>query len=228
MKQPHGLLVDLSILVLGVIGTPLRAHAAEDAPAPEAAIEPSTPSAPLSRWTWDFESAYVFQNIQNPWFLLAGYRGFNNGKNPFDYHLNSYLFGARYDLTDIKGTGPLRGYVQSSMDVIYADILQGPEHYYAGVVGSIRYLFVPGDGTWSPYVELRGGVGATDASHIYDGQQDDLAFTYLIGLGLRYQPNPRWRFSVGIVDQHMSDFYLTKQNFGFDSAGLIVAVERRQ
>lgn len=220
-------LLKYSIVWLVILGVSVQASAADGPPATDAAAAPSANGAPARRWTYDFESSYVFWNIQNPFWLLAGQIGANNRKNPWKYHLNSYQFGGRYDLTNVAGWGFLRGYWQSSVGVIGADILQGPEHYYAGVIGGLRYLFVPGDGTWSPYIEFREGVGATDASHVFYGQQDDISFMYLFGLGVRYQPDPKWRVSVGIVDQHMSDAYLTKDNYGFDSVGFNVTVEWR-
>jgi Lipid A 3-O-deacylase (PagL) len=207
------------IAFLATVTASARTHAAGDAPS---SAEPST------RWSLDFESSYTFFNARNPWFLLAGQSGSINRPNLFDYHLNSYIFGARYDLTRLGGWGFLRGYLQSSFGALYSDILQGPEHYYVGIVGGFRYIFVPGDGTWSPYVELRGGGGATDASYVFYGQQRDLAFTYLMGVGLRYQPNTRWRFSLGILDQHLSDLYLKRPDYGFDSAGFIASVEWRR
>lgn len=213
--------------LVGLLITAPQTYAADDPPSPAAASGSPTQSVTPSRWSLDFESSYVYDDVENPWFSMLGYHGEDNAKNPFDYHLNSYIMGARYDLTRIHGWGFLRGYWQGSVGGIYSDILQGPEHYYAGVVGSLRYLFVPGDGTWAPYIEFRGGVGGTDASRVYYGQQDQVAFTYLMGLGLRYQPNPQWRFSLGIVDQHMSDMYLTNPNYGFDSAGFITSIEWR-
>lgn len=217
------------IVALAITGVAPQAHAADDPPATDAVTASSTHSTPTSRWTYDFESSYAFWNIQNPFWLLAGQRGqANDPKNPWNYHLNSYLFGGRYDLTNVGGWGFLRGYWQTSVGLIAADILQGPEHYYAGVIGGLRYLFVPGEGTWLPYVEFREGVGATDASHRYFGQQADISFMYLFGAGVCYQVDPRWRVSLGIVDQHMSDGYLTKVNYGFDSAGFNVTVEWRR
>ncbi len=215
-----------SIVLLGIAGVSTQTHAADDPLPTESQAASSTQSAP-SRWTLDFESSYVFWTIQNPFWLLAGQRGVNNSKNPWDYHLNSYVFGGRYDLTNIGGWGFLRGYWQGSVGLIGADILHGPEHYYAGLNGGLRYLFVPGDGTWSPYVEFRESVGRTDASHLYYGQQANIATMYLFGFGIRYQPNPRWRVSLGIVDQHMSDAYQTKVNYGFDSVGFIASLEWR-
>jgi Lipid A 3-O-deacylase (PagL) len=218
--------LEYSIVLLGIVGASAQTLAADDPSPTESPAASSTQSAP-SRWTLDFESSYVFWDIQNPFWLLAGQRGVNDMKNPWHYHLNSYLFGGRYDLTNIGGWGFLRGYWQASVGVIGADILQGPEHYYAGLIGGLRYLFVPGDGTWSPYVEFREGAGRTDASYLFYGQQDDLAFMYLFGFGVRYQPDPQWRVSLGIVDQHMSDAYRTKYDYGFDSVGFIVALEWR-
>jgi Lipid A 3-O-deacylase (PagL) len=213
---------------LAIVIASTQACAADDPSALDAAAGSDTNGGLSSRWSLDFESAYAFYDARNPWFLLVGQNGPINRPNPFDYHLNTYVFGARYDLTKVGGWSFLRGYWQSSFGATYSDILQGPEHYYAGIVGGLRYIFVPGDGTWSPYVELRGGVGATDASHVFYGQQADLAFTYLMGLGLRYQPNSRWRFSLGILDQHLSDLYLKRPDYGFDSAGFIVSVEWRR
>jgi hypothetical protein len=219
--------LEFLIVLLGIVGFSVQTRAADDPSPTVAAGASSTQSAPSNRWTLDLEASHVFDNIQNPWFLLAGIRGAANHKNPFDYHLNSFVFGVRYDLTNIRGWGFLRGYLQDSVGVIYSDITQGPETYYAGLIGGLRYIFVPGDGTWSPYVEFREGVGATDASHLFYGQQDDISFMYLFGFGVRYQPDPQWRVSLGIVDQHMSDAYLTRVNYGFDSVGFIAAVEWR-
>jgi hypothetical protein len=215
-----------AVLLLGALAVSVSTLAADSPPQTDSSASP-TQSPSSNRWTLDFESSYVFWNIQNPFWLLAGQRGVNNMKNPWDYHLNSYLFGGRYDLTNVGGWGFLRGYWQTSIGVIGADILQGPEHYYAGVIGGLRYLFVPGDGTWAPYIEFREAVGATDASHLFYGQQDDISFMYLFGTGVRYQPDPKWRVALGIVDQHMSDAYLTKANYGFDSVGFNVTVEWR-
>ena len=227
MKQSISRHLKFLIVLQVLLGVSLQARAADNPSLTDAAPASAMQTKPPSRWTYDFESSYVFWNIQNPFWLLAGQRGVDNMKNPWYYHVNSYVFGGRYDLTNIGGWGFLRGYWQSSVGVIGADILQGPEHYYAGLIGGLRYLFVPGDGTWSPYVEFREGVGATDASHLFYGQQNDISFMYLFALGARYQPDPKWRVSLGIVDQHMSDAYLTKDNYGFDSVGFHVTVEWR-
>ena len=212
---------------LGLAGVWAQATAADDPSATRVTFTTGPQSVPTSRWTYDFETAYVFWTIQNPFWLLAAQRGVYNTKNPWHYELDSYLFGGRYDLSRVGGWGFLRGYWQASVGVIGSDIVRGPEHYYAGVLGGLRYLFVPGDGTWAPYVEFREAAGATDASHVPFGQQDDISFMYLFGIGVRYQRSPKWRVSLGIVDQHMSDAYLTKDNFGFDSVGVNLMVELR-
>jgi Lipid A 3-O-deacylase (PagL) len=227
LKKPISRLLKILTFLPGILGLFWLGRAEANPESTDAAAAISTQSAAASRWTYDYEGSYVFWNIQNPFWLLAGQRGVNNTKNPWSYHLNSYVFGGRYDLTNIRGWGFLRGYWQTSVGVIGADILQGPEHYYVGLLGGLRYVFVPGDGTWAPYVEFREAVGATDASHRIFGQQDDISFMYLFSFGLRYQPDPQWRVALGIVDQHMSDAYLTKDNFGFDSVGFIVTVEWR-
>ncbi|HTV79745.1 MAG TPA: acyloxyacyl hydrolase [Steroidobacteraceae bacterium] len=225
MKRPGLRLLESSIVLLAMVGISQGAGATD---APISTDAPPLPAAQSpSRWSYDFETAYVFVDIQNPFWLLAGQRGLNNMKNPWHYRLDSYVFGGRYDLSKVGGWGFLRGQWQTSVGLVGADILHGPEHYYAGLVGGLRYIFVPGDGTWAPYIEFREAVGKTDASRVFYGQQDDTSFMYLFGFGMRYQPDRTWRISLGIVDQHMSDAYLTKYNYGFDSVGAIVAVEWR-
>ena len=223
--------LELLLIPLWLAGICAQASAADeahnDSPVADAATSPSIHGATAGRWSFDLESSYVFWDIQNPFWLVAGQRGVGNMKNPWHYHLNSYVIGGRYDLANTSGWGFLRGHLQSSVGVIGADILQGPEHYYAGVLGGLRYLFEPGASAWSPYVEFREAVGVTDASHVFYGQQDNISFMYLFGFGVRHEAGSKRRFSMGIVDQHMSDAYLTKYNYGFDSVGFIVSVEWR-
>lgn len=226
LRGLHMRQLPLTCILVGTAALPLIAHPADSSNTATPSSVPTDSSSP-SRWTYDFESSYVFWDIQNPFWLLAGQHGVDNMKNPWHYKVNSYIFGGRYDITEVGGWRFLRGYLQSSIGVIGADIVQGPEHYYAGLIGGLRYVFVPGDGHWTSYVEFREGAGATDASHVFYGQQNNLSFMYLLGVGVRFQPDSKRRISLGIVDQHMSDAYLTKENYGFDSVGFNVTVEWR-
>jgi hypothetical protein len=48
-----------------------------------------------------------------------------------------------------------------------------------------------------------------------------------VGESKLFAHHPGCRVSLGIVDQHMSDAYLTKANYGFDSVGFNVIAEWR-
>lgn len=177
----------------------------------------------LTRWSFAVESAYVFHPVANPFFAAAG----RYNKNPLEYHVASQIAAARYDLTNVQGPGFLRGNLQGSAGLLYSAILQGPETFYAGALFGFRYNFVPRGSPWSPYVEVRGGIGWTDSRGFRFAQQQDLTFTYMFGAGVRYDLNSRCRISLGALDLHLSNAYLTQPNYGFDSMGLNVSTEIR-
>jgi hypothetical protein len=188
-----------------------------------------TPASALEepgRWSLGLETSYLFNTIPNPFFLLAGRRGKENRKNRLDYHLTTQVLGGQYRLSDVGGWRFLRGYWQFEAALIYSQILKGPETYWGGVMVGFRYNFAPRDSRWSPYVELRGGYGLTDASMIRYGQQQDSTFAYLLDTGVGYQAAPRWRVSAGVMEQHLSNFYQTHPNFGFDVMGFNLRVDR--
>ncbi len=172
-------------------------------------------------WSLDIESTYSFTTIPNPFFALAG----QYNKNPLDYQLASQILAARYQLTEDGGPGLLRGNVQASGGLIYSAILRGPETFYAGALFGFRYNFSPRNSAWSPYLEVRGGIGWTDCRGFRYAQQQDLCFTYLLGLGLSRKLSPLLSISAGAIDQHISNAYLTNPNYGFDSVGFTASME---
>lgn len=175
------------------------------------------------RFSLSLESAYLFQPIANPFFAIAG----RYNKNPLDYYLATQIVSVRYRLTDTGGPGPLRGNLGISAGFLGSAIVRGPESFYAGYVMGLRYTFVPRNLALKPYVEVRGGVGWTDSQDFRYAQQQDLTFTYLLGVGVCYDLGPRLSVTLGALDQHISNAYLTRPNYGFDSVGVQFGVTHR-
>ncbi len=207
----------LSLLLLALTPAPGRAGPpATPAPAP-------APPGGGSRWSLGLETSYQFQPVPNPFFKVAGY----SGKNPLNYHLVTQIVSVRYRVTDTAGPGPLRGNLEVSGGPIYSAILHGPESFFAGLAFNVRYTFVPRGWPVQPFLEVGGGPGWTDSRGFRYAQQQDFTFTYLLGAGLRYEVTPRWNVTLGALDQHISNAYLTNPNYGFDTVGVRLGAARR-
>ncbi len=72
-----------------------------------------------------------------------------------------------------------------------------------------------------PYLELRGGLGYTDAQgpnevahgELDVGQGQDFTFTFSMGSGLRYDFNERYSASLEILFKHISNAYLSEPKY---------------
>jgi hypothetical protein len=158
----------------------------------------------------------LFEVIPNPFFLAAG----EYTKNQLEYHLATQILSGRYQLIDPVGPSLLRGSCAVSGSLVYSTIIEGPESYFVGLTVGLAYYFVQPGAKIVPYLEVRGGPGFTDARRFDYAQQQDFTFTYLLGAGLRYDFSPRASFSVGVLDGHLSNAYLTEPNYGFDALGI--------
>ena len=180
--------------------------------------QPATDERPVYRkgtWELSLESAYLFQDIPAPLFLFAG-RVYDN---PYTYQLATQILSVRYQFTDPVGPSLLRGTLEGSAAVVGSAIVRGPESYFVGFALGLRYYFIQPEARLVPYIELRGGPGQVDSQGYRHAQQQDLAFTYLLGLGVRYDAGRHWSYTLSVIDQHLSNGYLATPNFGFDSVG---------
>jgi hypothetical protein len=177
------------------------------------------------RWELSLESTYTFHRTSSPFHSLIAGRMLS--PNPIHYHLATQLLALRYRLTNASGPWFLRGSLESSATVVATTIVRGPENYFAGFALGLRYDFVQPGARLVPFIEMRGGPGATDSRGGYDQQQQDLVFTYLLSGGVRYDFSSRWSVTVGAMDQHFSNAYLAPRNYGFDSLGVTLGVFTR-
>jgi hypothetical protein len=163
-----------------------------------------------------FESIYTFAIVPNPFFAMAGL----NNKSPIDYKLSTQVLSLRYQLTNPSGPSFLRGNWEISGLLIGSAIVEGPESYFIGLGGGLRYYFVQPHARLAPFIEVRGAAGFTDSSGTKYAQQQDFTFCYMLGAGLRYDWNQRLSLTASAVDQHLSNAYITSPNYGFDSVGV--------
>jgi len=138
-----------------------------------------------------------------------------------DYTLVPLNFSLRAQLYDICGPSILRGNTDFSFTGSYTVIEQGPESYYASAMAGVRYNFIQPNWRMVPYLELRGGMGFTDAQQPYEaahhqpeaGQGQDFTFTFTMGAGVRYNFSPTYSLSAGIAFMHISNLYLSEPKY---------------
>jgi Lipid A 3-O-deacylase (PagL) len=172
------------------------------------------------RLDFGLESAYTFLGVANPFFAMAG----SYNKNPIDYKLSTQILSLRYQPADPSGPSFLRGSWEISGLLLGSVILEGPESYFAGLGAGLRYYFVQRHARLAPFVEVRGAAGFTDSRGYHYAQQQDFTFCYMLGAGLRYDLNRRLSLTATVIDQHLSNAYLTRPNYGFDSVGFSLGV----
>jgi hypothetical protein len=177
-----------------------------------------------SRWSFSLESIYAFENIESPWFVAALHP---HKKNPLDYKFVTEILSARYRMTETAGPLFLRGNLEFGIGPIGTAIVNGPESYFVGAAGGFRYNFVQPGARLIPYLELRGGIGRSDAQKVYKSLQSDATLTYLLGGGVRYELGSRWSVAVGAMDQHLSTGFFARQDYGTDALGFNAAIELR-
>lgn len=144
---------------------------------------------------------------------------------PLDYTVAPLILSLRWQLYDVTGPLFLRGNCDLTFSGSYTIIPQGPESRYAAYMMGIRYNFVQPNWRIAPYVEARFGVGFVDAKGpegVKYAQGQDLTFNMNFGAGMRYNFNPRYSVSVGIMYMHISNLYLSEpktNNYGINVFG---------
>ncbi len=138
-----------------------------------------------------------------------------------DYTLVPTTLMLRWQLYDPRGPGLLRGNTEFSFGADYTAIVRGPESIFVGPLIGLRYYFIQPNAKLVPYVDLRGGLGYTDAQgpvevahHQPDiGQGQDFTFTFSMGAGVRYDFSPRYSASVAVSYMHLSNMYLSEPKY---------------
>ncbi|MBF6568070.1 MAG: acyloxyacyl hydrolase [Candidatus Binataceae bacterium] len=167
-----------------------------------------------------FDVSYMPWNVPLLVDPILGY-GFHRSYGTVNYTLIPMSLMLRWQLYDVSGRSFWRGNTELSLGGNYTSIPQGPESYYRAMLVGVRYNFVQPEWKFVPYVDLHGGFGWTNAQQPYEkahhlrevGQGQDFTFTFIFGVGVRYDFNPRYSLSMGLAYMHISNAYLSTPQY---------------
>jgi opacity protein-like surface antigen len=122
-----------------------------------------------------------------------------------------------YMVTDIHGSGFLRGNIELVGEAFGGGIYEETGNYVAG--GSIlgRYNFIPHSSHFSPYMQVGVGGEMMDIGHQYDGH--NFNFNVVAMGGLRYFIKPRVSLNAEFRFQHLSNANTGSRNIGINAIG---------
>ncbi|MFH1067886.1 MAG: acyloxyacyl hydrolase [bacterium] len=144
-----------------------------------------------------------------------------------DYHIAPQILSVHWQLDDVGNEGWLRGNTEWVTSVFYTPVINGPENRMVGGAWGPRYNFVQPGWKLVPYMESRVGFLFTDSTDVYASQGQDFCFTFMVGVGARYDFNAQWSVALTAFYQHISSAGLSepdRPNYGLDAIGPNVSV----
>lgn len=169
-------------------------------------------------WTIELGSGVTWSNVRS-------------GQPNQAYTIIPITLSASYKIDDVSLDnflgGWLRGYTEFFFRGDYDQIVHGPETHMEGALFGPRYNFVQPGWKLIPYAE--GGVGFlfTDSNPQWGGFGQDFEFTFIVGVGAKYQFSDDWFLRAGVEYQHVSNAGLSEPewpNHPVDSLGPKVSV----
>jgi Lipid A 3-O-deacylase (PagL) len=154
-------------------------------------------------------------------------------QSPLDYTLVPIFSSLRWQIDPLGGPGILRGNTDLTATLSLTAIPRGPEKVYGAFDMGVRRNFVPRNWRASPYIEGRAGAGYIDAQASYGvpyAQGHNLAFTFMMGAGVRYNFSPRYSMSAGVEYMHISNGSLSEPkylNYSINVYGPMIGVNMR-
>ena len=171
--------------------------------------EPAVGLFERGRYEFNFSNGVLFSP-----FLATGHRPTIN------YTMTEVQFG--YMLTEVRGTGWLRGNVELAGEGFASRIFDGDGSFIAGGTLWGRYNFVQPACRFVPYGQVGLGMVSTDISHRIVGQPFN--FNIEVGLGTRYLLNEHWAVGLELRYQHISNADSGRHNLGINALGPILGV----
>ena len=181
--------------------------------APARAQTNSTPSAEGFSLDDNFKSgSWEFSLGVAPMFSPIG----NDMNRPVVNWVEGYA-QLGYMVTDIHGSGFLRGNIEAVAEAFGGGIYEETGNYVAG--GSImgRYNFIPQNSHFSPYIQVGVGGEMMDIDHQYDGH--NFNFNVVAMGGLRYFIKPSVSLNAEFRFQHLSNANTGDRNIGINAIG---------
>jgi hypothetical protein len=148
-------------------------------------------------------------------FVFDVFVGGDYSQRPLHYTLVPIFPSLRWHMGDIKGPWILRGNTDLTATLSVTAIPRGPEKIYGAFDLGVRRNFVHRNWRTAPYFEFRMGAGLIDAKEpdgVSYAQGQDFTFTLMMGVGARYNFNPRYSMSFGPEYMHVSNLYLSEQH----------------
>lgn len=150
-----------------------------------------------------------------------------------NYTLVPFTGSLRWELDNPDAPWILRGTTDLTVSGNFTAIPRGPETRYGAFMWGLRRNFVRRNWRYVPYVEGHVGVGGCNAKGpdgIVGAQGQDLAFTLLVGAGVRYDFSPRYAMWGGATYMHISNLYLSLPkypNYGLNVYGPTIGFDVR-
>lgn len=116
--------------------------------------------------------------------------------------------------------------VRHRLTLIGTWVQQGPESHYVGFSGSPSVEWWNRKGTWSLFTGSGGGFGLIDSRGVSGGQGQDFTLNWFIRGGIEHVTAKKYRLSVGIMYQHMSNGGQSDPNPGIDALGITLGFGR--
>lgn len=173
--------------------------------------------APLARAAGDHISTRFSATdaVEAPSFEVASETAYLVGiiGNPNSYEVPTQFFTARWRWGVVERDSWLQGYNQVYASFVAEPLTRGPENDYFGISLGLRYNFAKPGARFVPYVSGGLGLGWLDShANVFGAQGQDFTFNILTAVGVSYKMNDHWKFSAGILYQHLSNGGQTDPN----------------
>lgn len=134
--------------------------------------------------------------------------------HPLRYTLVPIVLSLRWHMTNLGGPWIFRGNWDLTSSGSFTWIPSGPETRFISYDMGLRRNFVPRNRNYAPYLDIRLGIGQINAKGPkgvpYAQGENWPEFTMNLGMGLRYNFNPRFAFTAGLNYMHVSNMDLSE------------------
>jgi lipid A 3-O-deacylase len=146
--------------------------------------------------------------------------GADRNRYTVDYVLSGLQLG--WMMTDVGGSGWLRGNWELSAEAIGGAVFKGRGSYLAGGTAWIRYNFVQPDWRFVPYLAAGAGAEGTDMDQRLIGEKFN--FNLDIAAGTRCFLAHDWALDMECRYQHISNATIAKHDIGINAVGPMVGI----
>lgn len=115
--------------------------------------------------------------------------------------------------------GRARLVLRHRLTLLVTAFQQGPESHYLALNASPSIELWSPAGRWCGFGGAGGGLGWLDSQGVRGGQGQDFTFNWFARGGVEHLATKNFRWSAGVMFQHLSNGGQTKPNPGIDAVG---------